>query len=168
MKIINKTFDFLSRLVNTLTGCMLFACNLIFVVNVIWRVVIGRTIRWAEEFICYAFVALIWYMLFILDHIDKQLKIDFIYDRFKEGSLGRKILQVIRGLASLGTGAILTYSGYSVYQQAVRLKSVSVTTGIPYKYVFGTMLVGILIMLVFWLLFPLTQRGKKKMREDEK
>lgn len=167
MKIILRIFDFLAKLVNTVTGCMLLACNLVFVINVFWRSVIGSTIRWAEELICYAFVTLIWYMLFILDHMDKQLKIDFIYDKFKEGSVGRKVLMIIRGLASLFTGIVLTYSGFSVYQQAVRLNSVSVSTNIPYKYVYGAMFVGIILMLVFWLFYPLIQKGKKKMREDE-
>ena len=153
---------------NTFSGFILLGLNILFVANVFCRLVLRSSIIWAEDFICYAFVALVWLNLFALDCGDKHLSIDFLYDHWKEGSLGRKILWIIRWATSLFTAGFLTYSGLSAVKQAAKINTKSISTGLPYKYIYGVMLAGILLLLLYWIFSPFIAAGKKKAGRGDK
>ena len=162
MRKIDKIFKNISDAINSLSAVIVLIAIFLFSINSCLRYFIKYSIKWADELSTYSIVIAVFLMLIVLDYNDSAISIDYIYDKMKKGSIGKKILDVVRWCASMFTACILTYSGYRVVRQAIIYNHINVATKIPYSAIYGLVFFGVVIMLAYKLFMPFISAMKKE------
>lgn len=162
---IDKVFKSVSEAISLISAVIVLLSATLLFVHSCMRYIFHFTVRWADELGSYSVVISVFLMLAVLDYDDCALSIDFIYGKMKGGSVGKKILDVIRWIASMFINCMLIYSGYRVVKQALAYNSVNVATKIPYSFIFGLMLFGIILAFLYKLCIPFITAGRKEIKD---
>ena len=159
---INKAFNGISKYLSTISAAVLCFCVVLYAVNSLTRFFLNSFMGWVEEAICYFICIMVWILLQSLDFEDKNLNIDFLYEKIKNNPIVKKVFDVIQGIINLFFSGVLLYAGFSSVRQALALNTKNIATGWPYIYIYGPMYVGLILFALFWvyrLLKSISQRG---------
>ncbi|MCE1196910.1 TRAP transporter small permease [bacterium] len=129
----------------------LFAMITIVCVTVFYRYVLNKGIIWAEEtprtlVALFAFIAC---AMGVRDHL--HIGVGFFYNRFKEGGIGRKILDIVYNLSTFACGSIMTFYGWNLCTQLWRFTMPA--TGLPRTVQYISMPIAGAIIMFDSLLF---------------
>ncbi len=129
----------------------LFGMIAIVCVTVFCRYVLNTGIIWAEEVprtlvALFAFIAC---AMGVRDHL--HIGINFFYNRFKVGGVGRKVLDVIFNLLIFACGFIMTVWGWNLVAQLFRFTMAA--TGFPRSVQYISMPISGVIIMYDSLLF---------------
>ena len=161
MKTLDKVFKQIARVLNTISAVVLFITLFFTGLNTVLRYAFGVNIAWADEFSKYFYILALFLLIIDMEYDNSALSIGFLYDKMKVGSVGKAILDIIKWAVSIFTACIFINSGYKSLQQAMKFNSVGMTTGIPYSYIYGTLLFSIVIWLIYLICKPLIAAGRK-------
>ncbi len=129
-----------------LLGMIIIVC-----VTVFFRYVLNAGIIWAEEVprtlvALFAFIAC---AMGVRDHL--HIGISFVYNRFKVGGRGRRILDIVFNLAVFACGAIMAIYGWNLCRQLWRFTMPA--TGLPRTVQYISMPIAGSIIMFDSLLF---------------
>jgi len=136
---------FIHRVLLVIAQVALFGMIGIVVTTVFYRYVLNDGIIWAEELprdlvALFAFLAC---AMGVRDHL--HIGVGFVYNRFKVGGTGRRILDVIYNLSTFACGAIMTFYGWNLCRQLWRFTMAA--TRLPRSIQYISMpIAGIIIM----------------------
>lgn len=116
MKAFIRVMDAISRAcgfaaIGLLISAVLVVCQMVLV-----RYVLGQSTVWQTEYVVYALVASTFigcpYVLLLRGHVNVDLL------PMALGTRGRRVLEAVNGLLSLGFAALLAYAGWISFQEA--------------------------------------------------
>lgn len=165
MRNIDRAFKSISEALNSIAAVVAALAAILFAANSLLRFIFKYSLRWADELSCYSVVIAVFLMLVVLDYGGSALSIDYIYAKMKKGSAGKRILDVVQWIASTFVACMLAYSGFLAVKHAIDYNYRNITIQVPYSYIFGLMLAGIVIMLAYRFLRPFLAAAGK---EDER
>lgn len=161
---LNKAFGGISKGLSTLSAAVLFFCTVMYGINSLARFFLNSFMGWIEEGICYFICIMTWLFLQTLDYENRNLNIDFLYNKMENRPKIKKIFDIVQGIVNLFISCVLIYAGYFSIRQAIVLHTKNIATGWPYIYLYGPMYIGLVLFALFWvyrLLKSVIQRGGK-------
>ncbi|MCR5371399.1 MAG: TRAP transporter small permease [Clostridium sp.] len=151
---------------------VIVACIVLFLllcltfVNVIMRYVMRSPITWAEEMQMFMFLWVVYLAAGAAFRNSSHIAIEILVDSLPAGP--KKICEIIAFICSLIIVVYLAIQGNAYYNQMVATGKISTLLRIPYRYAYGVIPIGNLLMivsLVFYNVKYLFLSGKEEKTE---
>lgn len=135
MKILEKIYNVLDKLLNALIAVLMIVITLWVLAQVVFRYFLHRSMRGFEELPVFILIALVWIGGVLVAKRDDHVKIDLITQSIKS-QRGKALLAAFNSLITAASTALYTVYCYSFVMNAYVNQSVSPGIRFPLWYIY--------------------------------